>query len=129
MMLFDRLSGSQGLERIVAILSDRIEADPAFDSYFVGVDKEELRGHRAHYLAAVLGGPEAYQGRGMREADRPHGIDDALFGRFMGHVADSAHAAGIPSGAADELAGFLRGLRPVIVSSAPEPSAPPRREE
>lgn len=118
MMLFDRLGGAEGLDRLVAALSDRVEADPALAPLFVGVDSAGLRNHRSHYLAAVLGGPEAYEGRGMREAHRPLGIDDAAFDRFLRHVVESARVAGTPAGAADELAAFLRGLRPVIVSSA-----------
>lgn len=116
MTLFDRLGGSEGLDRLVANLSARLEADPALAPLFSEVDGPGLRQHRVHYLAAVLGGPEAYRGRGMREAHRPLGIDDALFDRFLGHVAESARAARIPAGPADELASFLRGLRPVIVS-------------
>jgi hemoglobin len=115
MTLFERLGGAEGLRRVVDDLTTRLESDPDLAPLFVGVDGEGLRRHREHYLAAVLGGPEQYTGRGMREAHRPLGIDDAQFDRFLGMVQESARALGTAPGAADELAAFLRGLRPVIV--------------
>lgn len=118
MTLFDRLGGMAGLDRLVVAMAARIEADPVLAPLFDGVDGDGLRRHRVQYLAAVLGGPESYQGRGLREAHRPLTIDDALFERFLGHVVEGARTAGTPVGAVDELAGFLRGLRPVIVSPA-----------
>lgn len=118
MTLFERLGGSDGLARLVSTLTERLAGDPVLAPLFENVDRDRLRLHRAHYLAAVLGGPEAYDGRGMREAHRPLAIDDALFDRFIDHVAVSARAAGTPSAAGEELVGFLTSLRPVIVSRA-----------
>lgn len=118
MTLFDRLGGSEGLDGLVATLADRVRADAQLVGYFDGVDDEGLRRHHARYLAAVLGGPEGYEGRGLREAHRPHRLDDVAFDRFLGHVRESARQVGTAPVAADDLVAFLRGLRPVIVSRA-----------
>lgn len=115
MTLFDQLGGEQGVRLLVDELTTRLEADPEFGPMFAGVDGEGLRRHREQYLAAVLGGPEQYTGRGLREAHRPLGIDDAQFDRFLALVLESARAVGAAPAATDDLAAFVRGLRPVMV--------------
>ncbi|GAA1742426.1 group I truncated hemoglobin [Microcella frigidaquae] len=115
-MLFDQLGGSAGLDRLAAALADRLDADPALAPLFARVDRDRLRRQHAHYLAAVLGGPEVYDGRGLREAHRPLRIDDELFDRFLAHVVESARDTGANAVAVDELAGLVRGLRPAIVN-------------
>ena len=94
MTLFERLGGAEGVRRVVDELTTRLEADPGLAPLFAGVDGDGLRRHRERYLAAVLGGPEQYTGRGLREAHRPLGIDDAQFDRFLGLVLESARAVG-----------------------------------
>lgn len=123
MTLFERLGGAEGVRRIVDELTHRLAADPQLGPLFAGVDGEGLRRHREHYLAAVLGGPEQYTGRGLREAHRPLAVDDSQFDRFLLHVRESARAAGTAPGAADELVAFLLGLRPVIVDRQSPSSA------
>lgn len=119
MSLFEQLGGADGIRRVVDALTARLEADPELGALFAGVDGAALRHHRERYLAAVLGGPEGYTGRGLRDAHRPLAITEAEFDRFLALAAESAREVGCPAGAADELALFLRGLRPIIVRPAP----------
>lgn len=115
MTLYEQLGGAAGVRLLVDALTSRLEADPEFGPLFAGVDGDGLRRHREQYLGAVLGGPEQYTGRGMREAHRPLRLSDAQFDRFLALVLECAGAVGVALATTDELAHFLRGLRPVMV--------------
>jgi len=116
MTLFEQLGGSDGVRHLVDDLARRLDDDPVLGPLFVGVDSPTLQQHRAHYFSAVLGGPENYAGRGLRDAHRSLGLTDDHVDRFL-LVLDASLAT---VGAAPETTAAVRDLierlRPVIVS-------------
>lgn len=118
MSLFEALGGEPGIHRFVDEFSRRLSTDPELGPLFDGVDGDGLQRHREQYFAAVLGGPENYTGRGLREAHRHIGIDDAQFDRFL-MIADEALAT-IAAGAqaVADVRDLLARLRPVVVGSS-----------
>ncbi len=119
MSLFERLGGAAALGALIDDLSRRLLADPQLGHYFEDIDGETLQAHREAYLTAVLGGPEAYEGRGMRESHRPFSITDADMDRFIALAAESLRAADVAEPDAREVLDYFERLRPAIV--APEP--------
>jgi hemoglobin len=118
MSLFEALGGEPGISRFVDELDRRLLADPELGPMFVGVDGAGLQRHREHYFAAVLGGPEQYAGRGLRDAHRHVGIDDAQFDRFLAIADESLAAVSAGAAAADDVRDLLARLRPVVVAGA-----------
>ncbi len=116
MSLFELVGGAEGVRRFVDELSRRLDDDPELGPLFEGVEGSTLRAHREHYLAAILGGPENYSGRGLREAHRPLGLTDAHLDRFLVVAAESLAATGAPPAAVVEVHELLERLRPVIVT-------------
>ena len=55
--------------------------------FFAGIDLGRLRRHQAAFLAAALGGPDAYPGAPLREAHRGRGIGNRA-GRLDGRSPD-----------------------------------------
>lgn len=119
MSVFERLGGSDGIRRLVDELSTRLGDDPVLGPLFVGVEESSLRRHREHYFAAVLGGPENYAGRGMREAHQPLGLTHAHVDRFGVALDESLTAIGADAVAIAEVRALLERLRPAIVSPNP----------
>ncbi|MBX9717944.1 MAG: group 1 truncated hemoglobin [Microbacteriaceae bacterium] len=116
MSLFEQVGGTEGIRRFVDELSRRLDDDPELGPLFEGVEGSTLRAHREHYFAAVLGGPENYSGRGLREAHRPLGLTDAQLDRFLVVADESLAAVSAPAEAAAAVHELLERLRPVIVT-------------
>lgn len=116
MSLFEQLGGADGVRRFVDELSRRVLDDAELGPLFESVDAASLRHHREHYFAAVLGGPENYSGRGLREAHRPLDLTDENFERFLVVVDESLAALTVGTEAAGAVRELLERLRPVIVT-------------
>lgn len=119
MSVFEALGGERGVHRFVDELGRRLAADAELGPLFAGVDGEGLQRHREHYFSAVLGGPELYSGRGLREAHRHLGIDDAQFDRFATIADDALAAVGAGPDVVVDVRDLLARLRPVVVAGAP----------
>lgn len=114
--MFEQFGGERGVQRFVDELARRLAADPELGPLFAGVDADGLARHREHYFSAVLGGPENYAGRGLRDAHRPLDLHHPQFDRFLSVVDDTLVAVAATPQVADELRALLERLRPVIVT-------------
>lgn len=117
MSSYDALGGNAGLRLFVGDFSRRLAADSLLGPLFVAVDLDTLLRHRVDYLAAVLGGPELYSGRSMREAHRALHLTDEHMDRFLKLAAESLVSVEVTSGVAREVLDLLQRLRPVIVDA------------
>ena len=113
----DALGGNAGLRLFVDDLSRRLAADSLLGPLFVAVDLDTLLRHRVDYLAVVLGGPERYSGRSMREAHRALHLTDEHMDRFLELAAESLTAVRVAPSVAREVVDLLERLRPVIVDA------------
>lgn len=82
--LFERLGGSEGIERIVAEVASRHLDNPVisarFRPYLEPPQKlAELKLHLARFLELGSGGPQRYTGRDMRSAHRGMNISAAEY--------------------------------------------------
>lgn len=122
MSLFERLGGSVAIGALIDDLSQRLLADPQLSHYFDDIDGQTLQAHREAYLTAVLGGPEEYEGRGMRESHRPFAISHADMDRFLVIATESLRDAGVADSDASAVLDYLERLRPAIVAPTSPPS-------
>lgn len=116
MSVFEQLGGAEGIRVFVDDLTARLAIDPALGGLFDQVDGPSLQLHREQYFAAVLGGPEHYAGRGLREAHSSLALDDAAYDRFLSIVGESLVGIGANPQAAADVHTLLERLRPVIVT-------------
>jgi hemoglobin len=93
--LFGQLGGEEGIARIVDAFYARVVADDLLAPWFDGVDLVSLKAHQRGFLTVALGGPEAYDGRSMRNAHAGLGIGDAEYSRALAHLADALDACGV----------------------------------
>ena len=68
MTIFDEIGGAAAVSAAVDAFYDRVLADPTLAPYFEGVDLGRLKGHQRSFIAAAIGGPDAYLGRAMSDA-------------------------------------------------------------
>jgi|KBSSwiStaDraftv2_1062776.scaffolds.fasta_scaffold10783_6 hemoglobin len=135
MSIYEELGGRSGLTCAVADFYHRLLADPEVSSFFDpenGVDPERLKGHVAGFLAAVLGGPDEYTGRGLMGVHAELGITDTDFDAFIAHFVDTLNSAGTSDETVGEVGKVIAGLRSAIVTvhhHRPAPAAVVRSQQ
>jgi hemoglobin len=76
----------------------------------------KLKGRQVEFFAAALGGPDLYQGAGMREAHAGRGISQADFDMVAVHLTAALAAAGVPEETVAQIAQAITPLANDIVS-------------
>lgn len=121
MTLYDRLGGAVGVGVAARELSARIRVHPLLRSFFDDLDYDQIVKHRADYLVAIFGGPEAYEGRGMRESHRHLGLRDEHMDAFLHVVRETLIDLDVSPLDIEQTVAELERLRPVLV--VPQSSA------
>lgn len=112
---YTRLGGHAGIERAVAALYVRVWADPELGPYFHRTDKDAQRRRLTQLLSAALGGPDAYTGKGLREAHAGRGITHRHFSILASHAADVLSDQGLEDEVVDDVLEFIASARDDVV--------------
>lgn len=113
--LFQQLGGKQALAAVVDEFYRRVVADDRLAAMFAGLDMARQRRHLAAFLGVALGGPNEYQGRGLRAAHQGLGITGEQFGAVAGHLQASLEAFAVPDLLIATVIGAVAGLRGDVV--------------
>ena len=124
MSIYDAIGGAGAVAATVDTFSARVLADPDLAPYFSGTDIGRLRSHQRAFIAAALGAPEAWTGRGMGAAHAGLGITDAHFDAVVGHLVDTLVELGVAQEHIAAIGAALTPLRGEIVT-APAPARAP----
>jgi hemoglobin len=114
--IYELIGGESALTAVVDDFYTRVLADPQLSGFFAGVNMPKLKGRQVEFFAAALGGPDFYQGAGMREAHAGRGISQADFDRVAVHLTTALAAAGVPAETVAQIAGAVTPLADEIVS-------------
>ena len=113
--LFERLGGSASIDIAVDQFYERLLDDPELAPFFEDVPMGRQRAHQKAFLTMALGGPAAYEGRGLHEAHATVTIDDYHFDRVAGHLAGVLLGLGVAPELVDEVITAVDGLRPTVL--------------
>jgi hemoglobin len=113
--LFERLEGSASIDVAVDQFYERLLDDTELVPFFEGVPMGRQRAHQKALLTMALGGPVAYEGRGLHEAHAALTIDDQHFDRVAGHLAGVLLGLGVASELVDEVIAAVDGLRSTVL--------------
>ncbi len=116
MAIYDSIGGAGAVSAVVDIFYDNVLSDPSLAPYFDGVSLARLKGHQRSFIAAALGGPEAYAGRSMAEAHAGLGVTPEAFGKVVGHLVQALEIAGVDHDTIAEIGSNLAPLEADIVS-------------
>ena len=114
---YDAVGGGPAVSAVVNDFYDRVLTDPQLVHYFEGVDIPRLKRHQVLLVTKVLGGPDTYTGRSLREAHAGLGITKADFDKVVGHLASALKAAGVPGDILGRAAAVVVATEPDIVES------------
>ena len=114
--IYEAIGGEPALVAVVDDFYVRVLADSQLAGFFAGTNMPKLKGRQVEFFAAALGGPDAYQGVGMREVHAGRGISQADFDRVAFHLAAALAAAGVPAETIGAIASAIVPLADDIVS-------------
>lgn len=98
MALYDDLGGAPFLEAALDHFYDKVLADDRINGYFKGIEMSDLKRKGRAFLTMAFGGPNQYQGNGLRMAHagpRNQGLDANDFEAFMGHFRSTLEDFGV----------------------------------
>lgn len=120
-VLYERLGGEAAISKVVDDFVARTSVNPAVNFTRKGTPREwqatpenvaVLKKHLIDFIGTATGGPQNYQGRGMKEAHEGMQITDAEFDALAGDLQASLEALGVSDREKSELmtiAGTTRG--------------------
>jgi hemoglobin len=116
--LFDRI-GEAALRRVLEDFYDRVFADPMIGFMFEGRNKARIIKKEHELVARMLGAPDRYTGRPMREAHAAHRIFGGHFARRQELLRQVLEAHGIDPEVRAAWLAHNDALRPQVTSDPP----------
>ena len=113
---YQAVGGGPAVKAVVEDFYARVLHDPELASFFIGVDLPRLKRHQALLVTKVLGGPDGYTGRSLRDAHSGMNITAADFRGVLGHLGAALQQAGVPEEIIDRAAAVVLETKPEIVT-------------
>ncbi|MGD0700709.1 MAG: group 1 truncated hemoglobin [Trebonia sp.] len=114
--IYASIGGESALAAVVDDFYLRVLADPQLAGFFSGANMPKLKGRQVEFFAAALGGPDFYQGAGLRKVHAGRGISQADFDKVAFHLTAALAAAGVPAETIAQIAEAITPLADDIVS-------------
>ena len=118
MSLYDQLGGAPAIHAALDRFYEQVEEDPELAPYFDGIDFEKLKERIAPFFSTALGGPDVYQGPGLRATHRRvrnRGLDDGVVDRFLGLFSSTLEELGVPDQQRQEVMAIAEGGRDEVL--------------
>ena len=94
--VYDRLGGSAALRLVTEAFYRKVLVDEELAPYFAFVAMDRLIAMQVSFLTMAFGGPDEYQGPGLREAHaRLSDLNDRHFDKVVGYLADTLREFGV----------------------------------
>lgn len=84
--LYQQAGGDAVLRPAVELFYRKVFQDPTLLPFFDGLDRDRLKAHQLAFLSHVLGGPDQYEGRELRDAHAAHPIEQRHFDSITVHM-------------------------------------------
>lgn len=87
--LYTAIGEEAAIDAAVDLFYRKILQDPAISHFFDNTDMDEQRAKQKAFLTMVMGGPNEYTGKEMREAHKAlveKGLNDSHFDAVAGHL-------------------------------------------
>ncbi len=117
--LFDKIGGEAAVNATVAKLYVKILDDDLLAPYFDDIDIERLRRSQSAFVIMAFGGPNSYNGQGLRAAHSrlvENGLSDVHFDAVANHLADSMKELGVEKELIDEAIATVETTRNDILN-------------
>ncbi len=114
--MYQTIGGEAGIRRVVDHFYERLWADPELQRYFVGIDREKLKGHQRQFLTFALGGGvDAYKGESLSTAHADLSITNEAFSKVAWHLTMTLEELDVERPLVMIINGFVEGARRQVV--------------
>ena len=117
--LYERLGGSAAINAAVDIFYRKVLNDELLAPFFDDVDMDAQIAKQKAFLTMVTGGPNAYEGRDMREAHKrlvASGIGDAHVDAVIAHLGATLQELGAAEADIAEVAAVAESVRDHVLN-------------
>lgn len=113
--LYERLGGEAALNAAVDLFYQKILADNQVSHFFDGTDMTKQHLKQKKFLAFAFGGPNKYDGIGLRKAHKKlvqdKGLSDNHFDLVINHLASTLEELGVAKSDIQEVAEVANSVR------------------
>jgi hemoglobin len=113
--IYEAIGGTEAVSLAVDAFYDRVLADPLLLPLFTNTAMPRLKSHQKAFFTWVLGGPNAYQGRSIKDAHAGMDITTEQFTHVAGHLADTLISLNVPQAIVDQIIDKVATLQEDIV--------------
>ncbi len=113
--LYERLGGVDAIRAVVDNFVGRVGADARINTFFRGVDLDNLKRLLTEQICQATGGPCRYTGRSMRETHTGMSLTDAHFNALLEDLVGALNQFNVPEREKSELLAALGGMKGDIV--------------
>jgi hemoglobin len=123
--LYEQLGGTDSIDKAVDIFYRKMLGDERVARFFDSVDMERQAAKQKAFLTMVLGGPNHYTGKDMREAHKglvAKGLSDLHVDVVIQHLGATLKELGVGDAAIAEVAALANSVRGDVLGR-PRPAA------
>ena len=99
MSLFDDLGGEAAIDAAVDLFYQKVLADDRINEFFDGINMTRQKAMQKKFLTYAFGGPNNYNGVGMRKVHKnavDFGLNDSHFDAVVEDLASTLREMGVP---------------------------------
>jgi len=112
--VYDQIGGAAAVDAAVDVFYRRVLADAYVVRFFEGVDMEKQAAKQKGFLTMVMGGPNNYTGKDMREGHKhlvKMGLNDSHFDHILMHLRATLAELGVPENLIQTIIGVAESTR------------------
>jgi len=112
--LYDRIGGDAAVNAAVDIFYRKVLADDRIKRFFDDVDMDRQAAKQKAFLTMVMGGPNSYTGKDMREGHAhliERGLNDSHFDAVMENLGATLQELNVPAELIAEAAAIAESTR------------------
>ena len=94
--LYERIGGHEAVEASVTVFHRKIFADPVLSPFFETTNLPELNKKLVEHLSYLLGGPDEYHGKPLREAHKHLFLNENHFSAIIYNLSETLNELNVP---------------------------------
>lgn len=114
--LYECLGGEAAVNAAVDIFYGNVMADPRINYLFTGVDMERQRNKQKAFLTYAFGGPNNYNGRGMRAGHAKLNLTEEHFNAVMENLGNTLKELKVPDALIGEAAAIAMSVKDDVLN-------------
>lgn len=117
--IYEQLGGAAAIDKAVDIFYRRMLSDDRVASFFDGIDMDRQAAKQKAFLTMVLGGPNQYTGKDMREGHKhlvSRGLSDVHVDVVIEHLGATLRELGANADQIAQVAALANSVRDDVLS-------------